>query len=70
MSRLLNSLNNAQRERQQDAKKPPEAESPEMDSADGEPGYFWTSFILLVLVCGLIVGGYAALTGRVPGLLQ
>jgi hypothetical protein len=69
MSRLLKSLNNAQRERQQDAEKAPDTESSEMDSADGEPGYFWTSLILLALVCGLIVGGYVLLSGSISGLL-
>jgi hypothetical protein len=70
MSRLLKSLNNAQRERQQDVEMAPDADSPEMDSGDGEPGYFWTSLILLALVCGLIVGGYLLLRDLMPGLLQ
>jgi hypothetical protein len=70
MSRLLNSLNDAQRERQQDAVATADAGSAETSEEDQEPGYFWTSILLLILVCGLIVGGYMALTGRVPGLMS
>jgi hypothetical protein len=70
MSRLLKSLNNAQRERQQDATRPRQVESEDAESADREPGYFWTSALLLALVCGLIVGGYVLLSGSISGLLQ
>lgn len=57
MSRLLNSLKEAEKTRKSDAGAgvPPRTDPVPRRR---EPGYFWTSIALLVLTCGAIVGGY------------
>lgn len=71
MSRLLNSLNEAQRERNNEAD---EIDRDDQDQAPPghprEPGYFWISLVLLALTCGLIVGGYLLLRDTFPGIPQ
>lgn len=70
MSRLLNSLNEAHRERN--------VEVDEIDRNDLDPpprnpresGYFWISLVMLVLTCGLIVGGYLLLRDMFPSIPQ
>jgi hypothetical protein len=68
MSRLLESLQKAQQER---SSKTPESASrknkPEIRSVP-QPGYFWTSMFLLILVCGLIVGGFMLLQYQLYGI--
>jgi hypothetical protein len=68
MSRLLESLQKAQQER---SGKSPDAASKKDKPDTGpvpQPGYFWTSMFLLVLVCGLIVGGFMLLQYQLYGI--
>ena len=66
MSRLLNALKEAQREREGDVVDD-DATDGDRDSGAGEPGYFWTSMFLLMVVCGLIVGGFMLLRDAIHG---
>jgi len=68
MSRLLESLQKAQQERS--GKSPDSASSKDKSVTRSvpQPGYFWTSMFLLVLVCGLIVGGFMLLQYQLYGI--
>ena len=61
MSRLMKSLNEAQRERLGDGQSSDNDTATKRSSMKSEPGYFWSSMALLVLVCSLIVGGFLLL---------
>lgn len=61
MSRLMKSLNEAQRERLGDGQSSDTDTASKRSPMRSEPGYFWSSMALLVLVCSLIVGGYLLL---------
>jgi quinol-cytochrome oxidoreductase complex cytochrome b subunit len=68
MSRLLDSLQKAQQERSGQS---PDSASKKDESETRpaqQPGYFWTSMFLLVLVCGLIVGGFLLLQYQLYGI--
>lgn len=67
MSRLLNSLQEAQREREGDVDETAlSGEDPRPPTSD-EPGYFWVSWLMLALICGVIVGGFLLLRDTLLG---
>jgi len=68
MSRLLESLRQAQQERLSKSAGAARSEDQSLTHRAPEPGYFWTSMFWLILVCGLIVGGFLLLQYQLHGI--